>query len=94
MRSKKVGEKMTGAKKVIKVKNHFFHACQPRTVKEYLIFVHTSAVYSHFLSELQIAPIVLFVGINVPNFVQELLRTYILLIWVRQLEFQKIGLVW
>ena len=65
-------QKIAGAKKVV-----FMPVNQ---VKKYLMFVHNSAVYSHFLSELQIAPIVLILEINVPNVVQELLRTYILLI--------------
>ena len=60
-------------------------------VKEYLMFVHPSAVYSHFLSELQIAPIISIVGISVPNLVQGIPRTWYLLIWVRQLELQKKG---
>ena len=58
-------------------------------VKEYLMFVRPSAVYSHFLSELQIAPIISIVGISVPILVQGHMRTCYLLIWEGQLEFQK-----
>ena len=39
---------MTGAKKVIKVKNQFFCACQPRA-KEFLKFGHTEALFSQLI---------------------------------------------
>ena len=52
---------------------------------KYILYLHT------FLSELQIAPIIPILGINVQNMVQALIRTCYLLIWVLQLEFQEPG---
>ena len=45
-----------------------------------------------FLSELQIAPIIPILGINVQNLVQALLRICYLPIWVLQLDFREPGL--
>ena len=56
---------------------------------EFLIY----DLYFHtFLSELQIAPIIPILEINVQNLVQALLRTCYLLIWVLQLDFREPGL--
>ena len=51
---------------------------------KYILYLHT------FLSELQIAPIIPILGINVQNLVQALLSY--LLIWVLQLDFREPGL--
>ena len=45
--------KITGAKKVIKVKNLFFHARQPHEEIFDICLHQCNAVYSHFLSEIQ-----------------------------------------
>ena len=55
---------------------------------KYVLYFHT------FLSELQIAPIIPILGIDVPNLVQGHLRTCYLLIWVSQLDFQETGLLY
>ena len=57
--------------------------------KEFLKYV---LYFRTFLSELQMAPIIPILGINVPNLVQALLRTCYLLIWPGQLEVRRSGL--
>ena len=42
---------MTGAKKIIKVKNQFFHACQPRE----LIFMPMPSAFPIFILAVQIS---------------------------------------
>ena len=54
-------------------------------VKKYLISVHTHVVFSHFFSELQIAPTIPILEISVRNLVQGLLRTYS---WLIRLKFR------
>ena len=75
-------EKMPRAKKVINIKNQFFHARQPRE-EIFDICSHRciAMVYFYtFLSELQIAPTTPILGVSVRNLVQGHLRTYSLLI--------------
>ena len=50
---------------------------------KYVLYFHT------FLQELQMAPSIPILEINVPNLVQGLLRTCYLLIWVWQLDFRE-----
>ena len=53
---------------------------------KYVLYFHT------FLQELEMAPSIPIVEINVPNLVQGLLRTCYLLIWLGQLEVRRSGL--
>ena len=65
----------------------------PSTTWRNMWYPFTPMLYFHtFMSELQIAPIIPMLGINVPNLVQGHLRTCYLLIWVRQHELWRSGL--
>ena len=84
-------KKMPRAKKVVYLKNQFFHARQPRE-GIFDIHSHQCCIFIAYMSELQIAPIIPMLGINVPNLVQGHLRTCYLLICVRQHELWRSGL--
>ena len=62
-------------------------------MKEYLMFVHPSAVYSHFLSELQTAPISFCIEINAPKLFQGFLITYYLVISGLLVDSPKVGMI-
>ena len=84
-------KKMAGAKKVIKWKITFFMPVNH--VKEYLMFVDPSAVYSHFLSELQTAPISFCLKINAPKLFQGFLITYYWIISGLIVDSPKVGMI-
>ena len=61
--------------------------------KEFLKFINTDALFSQLFARVQIAPISLFVKINVPNLFQGVLRTCYLLISGLIVDSQKVGMI-
>ena len=78
-------------KKLLTCKITFFMSVNH--VKEYLMFVDSSAVYSHFLSELQTAPISFCLKINAPKLFQGFMITYYLVISRLLVDSPKVGMI-